>query len=150
MKRSQNTLNSKKSPRSFSTSLTTNSQIIRLIMAKIVSPFKGTPSSNRIEVTGEEISLAIIKTTTDWATELVCQNLSLTYSVYPVPVLSMQEYLQVLYDLVKYLFPMKIYPGLPSAGRVKHFAKEWEKLTKDAGVLKLHKHQIPFVDRITL
>ena len=117
-------------------------------MAKIVSPFKGTPSSNRTEVTGKEISLAIIKTTTDWATELVCQNLSLTYSVYPVPVLSMQE--KVLHDLVKYLFPMKIYPGLPLAGRVKDFAKEWEKLTKDPAVLKLHKHQIPFVDRITL
>ena len=148
MKRSQNTLNSKKNPRRFSTSLTTNSQIIRLIMAKIVSRFKGTPSSNRIEVTGKEISLAIIKTRTDWATELVCQNLSLTYSVYPVPVLSMQE--KVLHDLVKYLFPMKIYPGLPLAGRVKDFAKEWEKLTKDPAVLKLHKHQIPFVDRITL
>ena len=117
-------------------------------------PFQRNPllqdRDNRIEVTGEEISLAIIKTTTDWAAELVCQNLSLTYPVYPVPVLSMQEYLKVLHDLVKYLFPMKIYPELPLAGRVKYFAKEWEKLTKDAGVLKLHKHQIPFVDRITL
>ena len=64
----------KRSPGSFSTSLATNAQIIQLIMATIISLFEGAPSFNRIEVGGKAISLAIIKTTTDWPTGLVNQN----------------------------------------------------------------------------
>ena len=52
MKRSQNTLNSRRIPGSFSTSLTTNSQIIRSIMAATISSFEKAPSPNRIEVGG--------------------------------------------------------------------------------------------------
>ena len=37
-------------------------------MAAIISHFEGSFSPNRIEVEGEAIPLAIIKTTTDWAT----------------------------------------------------------------------------------
>ena len=86
------------------------------------------------------------KTTTDWATELVSQNLNLSSSVYPVPVLSMQEYPKI-HNLVKNLFPAKISPGLPLAERVKHLAKKCEKLTKDPAVLnKVHGYQIPFIE----
>ena len=102
--RSQNKLNSTRNPESFSTLLTTNSQIIRSVMAAIISHFEGSFSPNRIEVEGEAIPLAIIKTTTDWATEMVSQNLYLPSSVYRVPVQSMQEYSKA-HHLVKNLFP---------------------------------------------
>ena len=79
-------------------------------MATIISPFEGASSPNRMEVVGEAISLVIINTTADRATELVSQNLSIASSVYPVPVIPMQEY-PMVHHLVKNLFPVKISPG---------------------------------------
>ena len=58
----------------------------------------------------------------------------------------MQEYPKV-HHLIKNLFPVKISRGLPLGGRVKHFAKNWKKLTKDPAVLNIvHGYQIPFID----
>ena len=58
----------------------------------------------------------------------------------------MQEYPKV-YHSVKRLFPVKISPGLPLAGRVKHFAKNWEKLTKDPAELNMvYGYRIPFIE----
>lgn len=45
-------------------------------MATIISAFEGPSSRNKIEVGGKAISLAIVKTTTDWATKLVSQKSS--------------------------------------------------------------------------
>ena len=42
---------------------------------------------------------------------------------------------------------MKISPGLPLEGRVKDFAKNWEKSIKDPAVLNIvHGYQIPFIE----
>ena len=115
-------------------------------MATIISPFEVTSSSNRIEVGGGAVSLATIKTITDQAKELVNQNLNLLSSVYPVPVLSIQECVMV-HHLVKILFPTNISPGLLLAVRVKNFAKNWKKLTKDPAVWNIvHAYQIPFIE----
>ena len=65
MKKSQNTLNSKRCPERFSIALTTNNLIIQLIMATITSTFEGAPSPDTTELGGKAISLAIMKTTTD-------------------------------------------------------------------------------------
>ena len=92
-------------------------------MTTMISPFEGTSSSNRIEIGGKAISLAIIKNMTDWPTALVSQNLNLPSFVYQVPVLSMQKYPEI-HHVVKSLYPIKISPlGFPIAGWVKHFAK---------------------------
>ena len=77
---------------------------------------------------------------------MVSQNLNLPSSLYPVPVLSMQEYPSV-HDLVKNIFHVKISPRLPLTGRVKYFAKNWEKITKDPAVLNIvHGYQFPFIE----
>ena len=60
----------------------------------------------------------------------------------------MQEYPKV-HHLVKNLFLVKISPGLPLARRVKNFAKNWEKLTKEPAVLDIvHGYQIPFIEHL--
>ena len=115
-------------------------------MATIIRLFEVAPFPNRIEVCGEAISLATIKTTIDRGTELVSLSLILPSIAYPLPVLSIQKCPKALH-LVKNLFPIKISPGLPLAGKVKKFEKNWEKLTKNSTVLNIvHGYQILFIE----
>ena len=68
------------------------------------------------------------------------------FSIYQVPVLSVQEYPKV-HKLVRNLFPVRVSSGLPLAGRVKYFIRNWKRLTGDMAVLNIvNGYQIPLLD----
>ena len=115
-------------------------------MAIIISPFEGTSSFNRIEVGGEEVSLASIKTTTDEARELVNQDLNLLSSVYPALVLSIQEY-SMVHHLVKNVFSVKNLPRAPFSRDGETFCKKQGKTNKRSSCLE-HGYQIPFIEHL--
>ena len=113
-----------------------------LVWPLIICPFVGAPSPAKLVEGGRTYQVTIPETT-----ELVSQVSSfsppLTNNV--VSILSVQEYPKV-HRLVKNLFPVKVEPGLPLAGRVKHFLKNWKQLTQDPSILEIVQgYKIPFV-----
>ena len=62
----------------------------------------------------------------------------------PIP----REKLPYAHKLVKWLFSLGQLPNIQVAGRLKHFVKKWELLTKDQSILEIVKgYQILFLSQ---
>ena len=76
--------------------------------------------------------------------EGVRMNILIAPSINSMDLLSPSEFFK-LHPLVVNLFPVKI-KQLPSAGRVKHFVKNWQKLTNDPLILDIVRgYKTPFI-----
>ena len=62
--------------------------------------------------------------------------------------LALEEELNLVHPIVKRLFHKKVLPNLPLVGRLKHFHKNWELITRDPDILALIKlFKIPFLSQ---
>ena len=65
-----------------------------------------------------------------------------------IPTLVLREKLPYAHKLVKRLFSSGQLPNVQISGRIKHFVKKWQFLTKDQSILEIVKgYQIPFLSQ---
>ena len=65
-----------------------------------------------------------------------------------IPTLVPREKLPYAHNLIKRFFPSGQLPNVQIVGRLKHFVKKWQFLTKDQSILEIVKgYQIPFLSQ---
>ena len=97
---------------------------------------------------GEELSQLLVKpynnNTLQENKEGVKMNLLIALSISLTNLLSASEFCKI-HPLVASLLPVKI-KQLPKAGRVKHFVRNWQKLTNHPMILDIvNGYEIPFI-----